>query len=116
MVKLDRYARSSTELLIEVQELINKGIEFHSITEALDFSTATGKLHFTILSAFAEFERDLIRQKTLEGLHRARLQGKHVGRPKGSKDKKKRSTTGYYKSKKTPHEKLLVNQTPQYSL
>ncbi|MEP1095911.1 MAG: recombinase family protein [Cyclobacteriaceae bacterium] len=90
VTKLDRYARSSTELLIEIQELLNKGIEFHSIGENLDFSTATGRLHFNILSAFAEFERDLIRQRTLEGLERARLQGKKVGRPKGSKDKKKR--------------------------
>ncbi len=91
VTKLDRYARSSTELLIEIQELINRGIEFHSISENLDFSTATGRLHFNILSAFAEFERDLIRIRTIEGLERARMQGKKVGRPKGSKDKKKRT-------------------------
>jgi len=102
VTKLDRYARSSTELLIEVQELINKGIECHSISENLDFSTATGRLHFNILSAFAEFERDLIRQRTIEGLERARNQGKKVGRPKGSKDKKKRKTEGYHGSKKRP--------------
>lgn len=93
--KLDRYARSSTELLLEVQELLTKGIAFHSLTENLDFSTATGKLHFTILSAFAEFERDLIRQRTIEGLRRAKSQGKQIGRPKGSTDKKKRSNDGY---------------------
>ena len=90
VTKLDRYARSSRELLLEVQELIDKGVEFHSILENLDFSTATGRLHFNILSAFAEFERDLIRQRTIEGLERAKSQGKKVGRPKGSKDKKKR--------------------------
>lgn len=95
VVKLDRYARSSTELLLEISELTKKGIEFHSITEQLDFSTATGKLHFTILSAFAEFERDIIRQRTLEGLHRARMQGKKVGRPVGSKDRGKRKNDGY---------------------
>ncbi|WKV12198.1 recombinase family protein [Marivirga harenae] len=95
VVKLDRYARSSTELLLEVQELLDRGLEFHSINENLDFSTATGKLHFHILSAFAEFERDLIRQRTIEGLNRARSQGKKVGRPAGAKDKKKRKTDGY---------------------
>lgn len=95
--KLDRWARSSRELLLEIEELTSKGIEFHSYSENLDFTSATGKLHFSILSAFAEFERELIRERTLEGLHRAKQQGKKLGRPKGSKDKKKRRTGGYYK-------------------
>lgn len=94
--KLDRWARSSRELLLEIEELTSKGIEFHSYSENLDFSSATGKLHFSILSAFAEFERELIRERTMEGLHRAKAQGKKLGRPKGAKDKKKRRTGGYY--------------------
>ena len=93
--KLDRWARSSTELILEVRELIEKGITFISVTDNLDFSTAAGKLHFQILSAFAEFERDLIRERTIEGIRRARLKGKQPGRPKGSKDKKKRRKAGY---------------------
>jgi len=52
-------------------------------------------LHFQILSAFAEFERELIRERTLEGLHRARSQGKNIGRPKGSRDTKRRKRSGY---------------------
>lgn len=99
VLALSRYARSSTELLIEVKELVDKGVEFHSISESLDFSSAAGKLQFNILAAFAEFERDLIRQRTIEGLERAKLQGKKVGRPKGSKDKRKRKTDGYHKPK-----------------
>lgn len=95
--KLDRWARSSTELILEINELINKGIEFYSYSENIDFTTATGKLHFTILSAFAEFERELIRERTMEGLRRARYQGKRIGRPFGSKDKKKRNNAGYLK-------------------
>ena len=95
--KLDRWARSSRELILEINELVNKNIVFHSYTENLDFSTATGKLHFNILSAFAEFEREIIRQRTLDGLQRVKSQGKKLGRPKGSKDKKKRSTVGYQK-------------------
>jgi len=94
--KLDRWARSSRELILEVNELVNKGISFVSYSENLDFNTATGKLHFTILTAFAEFERELIRERTLEGLNRAKQQGKSLGRPKGSKDKKQRSKSGYY--------------------
>ena len=94
--KLDRWARSSRELILEIEELTTKGIQFISYSENIDFGTASGKLHFTILSAFAEFERELIRERTLEGLNRAKQQGKQLGRPKGSKDKKERRKSGYY--------------------
>lgn len=93
--KLDRWARSSTELILDTKELIDKGIGFVSISDNLDFGTASGKLHFAILAAFAEFERGLIRERTIEGLHRAKLQGKQSGRPKGSKDSKQRKKSGY---------------------
>ena len=94
--KLDRWARSSTELILEIHELANKGIAFISYTENLDFSTSTGRLHFQILSAFAEFERDLISERTKEGLYRAKMRGKILGRSKGAKDKKQRRKAGYY--------------------
>ena len=93
--KLDRWARSSTELILETKELIDKGVAFISYSDNLDFSTASGKLHFQILSAFAEFERSLISERTKEGLRRAKAQGKRLGRPKGSKDKKPRRKSGY---------------------
>jgi putative DNA-invertase from lambdoid prophage Rac len=93
--KLDRWARSSTELILEINELIQKGVFFYSYSENLDFSTATGKLHFQILSAFAEFERSLISERTKEGIYRARNNGKTLGRPHGSKDKKRRRKSGY---------------------
>jgi putative DNA-invertase from lambdoid prophage Rac len=93
--KLDRWARSSMELILDTQELIKKNIGFISISDNLDFSTAAGKLHFQILSAFAEFERSLIRERTIEGLRRSKLQGKVPGRPKGSKDSRKRRKSGY---------------------
>ncbi len=93
--KLDRWARSCTELILEINELVNKGIEFYSYKENIDFTSPTGKLYFTILSAFAELEREFIRQRTLEGLARAKKQGKTLGRPRGSKDKSSRSKTGY---------------------
>ena len=102
--KLDRWARSSYELLNEIQELHNKNICFISLSDNIDLSTATGKLQFTILSAFAEFERNLIRERTLEGLNRAKAQGKTLGRPKGKKDTKQRKKGGYYMryANKTP--------------
>ncbi len=87
---LDRWARYSSELILEIDELIEKGVGFYSLTENLDFSTATGKLMFNLLSAFAEFERDLIGERTMDGLERAKKQGKTLDRPKGSKDKKER--------------------------
>jgi DNA invertase Pin-like site-specific DNA recombinase len=94
--KLDRWARSSRELILEVEELIDKGVQFISFSENIDFGTAAGKLQFQILSAFAEFERSLIRERTIEGLNRAKKQGKKLGRPKGSKDKKERKRSGYH--------------------
>jgi len=101
--KLDRWARSSTELITNMNELIEKGIQFISLTDNLDLSTASGKLQFQILSAFAEFERNLISERTKEGLRRAKSQGKLLGRRKGSKDTKRRKKGGYflrYSSKK----------------
>lgn len=79
--KLDRWGRSTTEILLEIEELYNRGVGFISFSENLDFSTSIGKLQISILSAFAQFERDLIRQRTLEGLNRAKAQGKRLGRP-----------------------------------
>jgi len=92
----DRYARSSRELILEIQELTNKGIGFISISDNLDFSSSTGRLHFHILAAFAEFERSLISERTKEGIARTRAQGTVLGRPKGSKDSKPRPKGGYY--------------------
>jgi len=93
--KLDRWARSSTELILETKELLDKNVSFIALADNLDFTTASGKLHFQILSAFAEFERELIRERTIEGLRRAKAQNKQIGRPKGKKDSKKRAISGY---------------------
>lgn len=94
--KLDRWARSSQELILEITELHNKRIPFISISDNIDLSTSSGKFQFQILSAFAEFERSLISERTKEGLMRAKRQGKTLGRPKGSKDSKRRKKSGYY--------------------
>ena len=93
--KLDRWARSSRELLLEIQELVDKGVGFISVSDNLDFTSSVGRLHFQILSAFSEFELSLISERTKEGLIRARSQNKQLGRPKGSKDSKPRPKSGY---------------------
>ena len=90
VLKLDRWARSLRELTLDIEELYNKNIIFISLNDGIDLSTATGKLQFQILAAFAEFERNMISQRTKEGLARAKRQGKRLGRPPGAKDKKKR--------------------------
>lgn len=95
VLKLDRWARSLTELVMDVQELTDKGVVFVSLRDNIDLSTATGKLQFHIISAFAEFERSIIRERTLDGLSRARAEGKTLGRPRGRTDSKPRRTSGY---------------------
>ena len=94
--KLDRWARSSTELILEIQELVDRGVQFISISDNLDFSSASGRLHFQILAAFCEFERSNISERTKEGLIRKKMQGVKLGRPVGSKDKASRPKSGYY--------------------
>lgn len=117
--KLDRWARSSRELLLEIQELVDKGIGFISVSDNLDFTSSVGRLHFHILSAFSEFERSLISERTKEGLIRARSQNKQLGRPKGSKDSKPRPKSGYMlrevnKRKKVDEEKNIYLPIENY--
>lgn len=80
--KLDRLARSITQLIETVKELESRNIEFRSLTENIDTSSPGGRLTFHIFSAMAEFERDLIRERTLAGLDNARKKGRRGGRPK----------------------------------
>jgi putative DNA-invertase from lambdoid prophage Rac len=89
-VALDRWGRDMAELVMNFEEFISSGIGLISLREGLNLNTATGKLHAHILSAFANFERERIRERTISGLARAKAQGKKLGRPKGAKDKKKR--------------------------
>ncbi|MBU8855420.1 recombinase family protein [Bacillus sp. FJAT-26377] len=85
--KLDRLARS-TKKLIEIAETLKvREVEFVSIQDKVDTSTAAGKAMFGMLSVLAEFERDIIRERTMAGLKAARARGRKGGRPK--KDQKK---------------------------
>lgn len=80
--KLDRWARSLQELVMNIEELKNRGKHFIVLTQPIDTSSASGMLMFQILGAFAEFEREMIRERTMNGLDRARAKGIKLGRPK----------------------------------
>jgi DNA invertase Pin-like site-specific DNA recombinase len=79
--KLDRLARSVRQLIETVQLLDDKGVQLRSLTENIDTSTAGGKLVFHVFAALAEFERGVIRERTLAGLAAARSDGRNGGRP-----------------------------------
>jgi DNA invertase Pin-like site-specific DNA recombinase len=79
--KLDRLARSMKQLIETIENLRLRGIGFRSLTEALDTTTAQGRLVFHMFGALAEFERSLIRERTRAGLTAARRAGRTGGRP-----------------------------------
>ncbi len=79
--KLDRLARSLPQLLETVAQLDARGIELRSVTENIDTATPGGRLVFHLFGALAEFERGIIRERTLAGLQAARANGKVGGRP-----------------------------------
>lgn len=93
--KLDRLGRSLQHLIQVIAELKKLGIDFITSTQEIDTTTASGRLVFHIFGAIAEFERELIRERIFIGIARAKHEGKHTGRPKGSLDKKPRRTSGY---------------------
>ncbi len=78
--KLDRLARSLKDLVELIHELDDRGVGFRSLTEAIDTTSAGGKLVFHIFGALAEFEHSLIRERTLAGLAAARARGRKGGR------------------------------------
>lgn len=80
--KLDRAGRSLKHLIELLTTLQERGIEFISLTEKIDTTTAGGKLIFHLMGALAEFERDLIRERTNAGLAAARARGRTGGRPR----------------------------------
>jgi DNA invertase Pin-like site-specific DNA recombinase len=94
--RLDRLGRSLQHLLQLIEEFKNKKVKFISLTEGFDTSTAQGELFFSIAGAFAQFERKLIQERVNAGLDRAKKEGKRLGRPVGSSDKKERRKSGYW--------------------
>ncbi len=83
--KLDRWARSLQELISDIDRITNRNKEFIVLTQPIDTTSASGRLFMQILGAFAEFEREIIRERTIAGLDRARAAGIKLGRPKKKK-------------------------------
>src|SRR5207249_3244758 len=81
-VKLDRLARSVRHLVTLTQELEALGVDLVVLDQAIDTTTPSGRLLFHVLAAIAEFERDLIRDRVIAGIKRAKAQGRRLGRPR----------------------------------
>lgn len=81
--KLDRLARSTLELAQIAEDFKARGVNLHIITQNVDTGTPAGKLLYDVLAAMAAFEKELVRERTMAGLIRAREQGKKGGRPAG---------------------------------
>src|ERR1700690_4493676 len=79
---LDRFGRSVKHLVNALDEFNELGIDFCAYNQNIDTTTASGKLFFTMISGFAEFEAAIIKERVLAGLARARAEGKILGRPK----------------------------------
>ncbi|MGB3790386.1 MAG: recombinase family protein [Phormidesmis sp.] len=80
--KLGRLGRSLSHLLRIIEGLNQKGVDFASIQDGFDKSTASGKIVFSVIGAMVEYERNLIRERTMAGLAAARARGRKGGRPK----------------------------------
>lgn len=80
--RFDRFARNTAHLITAMEEFRALGVHFISLREQVDTSTPMGKAMFTIISAISELERDLIRERVVAGVQRARAAGKHCGRPR----------------------------------
>lgn len=101
--KLDRLGRSLPHLIKTVHDLITEGIGFRSLQEHIDTTTSGGKLIFHLFASLAEFERDLIRERTMAGLAAARARGRKGGRPKGVNEQKRKAA-------------LVLKRDPNYTV
>lgn len=97
--RLDRLSRSLKDLIQVVGDLESQGIGLRSINESIDTTSSSGKLIFHIFGALAEFERNLIRERTHAGLKAARARGKMGGRPKKLTDEKAKLAQDLYNEK-----------------
>jgi DNA invertase Pin-like site-specific DNA recombinase len=89
VARFDRFARSTRHLIMALGEFNSLGVDFISLGESIDTSTAMGKMVFTVLGAVAELERNIIRERVAAGLLRAKKEGKTLGRPRLIVDREK---------------------------
>ena len=93
-----RLSRSTKDLLDLVERLTKAGVQLISLKEDLNTTTATGKLMLTMLSALSQFERDLIAERTVDGLKAARARGRCGGRPRIGTDKERKQAVAMYQA------------------
>lgn len=79
--KLDRLGRSLRDLLDKVHEMETRGVGFKSLSESIDTTSPGGRLLFHVLGSLAQFERDLVRERTRDGMRAAKARGSQVGKP-----------------------------------
>ena len=104
--RLDRLGRSLRDLIEWMHYLEKEGVALKSLQENIDTSTATGKLVFHIFASMAEFERNLIQERTNAGLAAARARGRVGGRPKGLNEDKRKLAIKLYNEKQHPVDKI----------
>ena len=97
--RLDRLGRSLKNLVVTIEDLQQRGIGFRSLNENIDTTTSAGKLQFHVFSALAEFERDLIRERTMAGLRAARARGRMGGRKRQVAPEKVKAAAQLMKNK-----------------
>ncbi len=116
--KLDRLGRSLSHLVTLLEELKEQGVGFRSLQENINTTSGVGKLVFHIFASLAEFERDLLRERTLAGIASARSQGRLGGRPRALDAKQIAQAKAMHKSGKIPLNeicaKLGVGRTTLY--
>jgi DNA invertase Pin-like site-specific DNA recombinase len=100
--RLDRLGRSLRDLIDWVSYLEQEGVALQSLQETIDTGTSTGKLIFHLFGALAEFERNLIKERTLAGLSAARARGKKGGRPQALQADKRKIAVDLYNKKEIP--------------
>ncbi|MCO4879928.1 recombinase family protein [Paraburkholderia caribensis] len=97
--RLDRLGRNLRDLIRVVGELDERSVKLKSVKESIDTSGPTGKLVFHMFAALAEFERELIRERTLAGLEAARARGRHGGRPPALDAKQRKAALAMMKNR-----------------
>ncbi len=100
--RLDRLGRSIKELIELVNALQERGVGFRSLTESLDTISSGGRLVFHVFASIAEFERDVIRERTMAGLEAARARGRKGGRKPVMNEKKRTLASRLISDKKVP--------------
>ena len=99
---IDRLGRSLQHLVTTVNDLHAQGVQIYFHQQAIDTTTPSGKLMFGVFSSFAEFERDLIRERIRLGIERARKEGKKLGRPSSVTDSTRAAIVELYKKGMSP--------------